>query len=98
MSREDQIIYIVLNCKPKDIAPNILLPATDYVMGIIKKHFKKVEIKSHGKIITGKYSDAAISIIASGIGAPATAMTMEALRYSEVKHIIRVDYCGSNSA
>jgi len=95
MSKENQITYMILNCKSKDIAPNVILPATDYVMGIIKKHFKGLELKSHGKIVTVKQKDAIISLISSGIGAPATAMTMEALRYAKVKNVIRVDYCGS---
>jgi uridine phosphorylase len=95
MSRESQITYMVLSCRPKDIAPTILLPATDYVMGIIKKHFKKDNMKTHGKIVSGVYNDANISFTTSGIGAPAAAMTMEALRAAGVKSIVRVDYCGS---
>jgi len=93
MSREDQMTYIVLNCKVKDITQKIILPATDYVMQSIKKHFEKVE--THGKVLRGNYEGSVVSLATSGVGAPAAAMTMEALRVAGVKHIIRVDYCGA---
>lgn len=93
MSREGQITYMVLNCRIKEVTPNIILPATDYVMHSVKSHFKKTEL--HGKVLRGNYGDSIVSLATSGIGAPATAMTMEALRVAGVKHIIRVDYCGA---
>lgn len=91
MSMENQIIYMVLNCSSKKIAPRVILPATDYVVKQIKKHIK---VKDYGKTSRGKYNETSISIVSSGMGAPATAMVMEALKRAEVKYIIRVDYCG----
>ncbi|HUX98803.1 MAG TPA: hypothetical protein VMV49_04570 [Candidatus Deferrimicrobium sp.] len=91
MARDSQIVYMVLNCHPRKIAPRVILPATDYVSGQIRKHFK---VKEFGKTFRGEYNNVTLSIIESGVGAPITAMTMEALKRAEVKSIIRVDYCG----
>jgi len=93
MSRENQIVYMVLNCSSKKVTPNVIFPATDYVMHTIKKHFKK--IKPFGKIYRGEHNGSTVALVSSGIGAPAVAMTVEALRCAGVKNIIRVDYCGS---
>ncbi len=91
MSKESQIVYMVLNCSPKKIAPKVLLPATDYVAKQMSKHFT---VKTYGKTRKGEYNGAEISIVESMVGAPAAAMTMEALKRANVELIIRVDYCG----
>ncbi|NVM31366.1 MAG: hypothetical protein HWN65_21180 [Candidatus Helarchaeota archaeon] len=91
MSKDKQIVYMVLNCNPKKIAPNVVLPATDYVFKQIMKHFN---VKKYGKSARGKYNGSDISIVESGVGAPIAAMTMEALKRADVRCIIRVDYCG----
>ena len=93
MSREDQITYMVLNCRSKEITQKVILSATGYVMQTIKTHFKKTE--THGKVMRGNYEGSMVSLVTSGIGAPAAAMTMEALRVAGVKYVIRVDYCGA---
>ena len=91
MSQESKIVYMVLNCNTKKIAPKVILPATDYVAGQIKKHF---DGKDYGKTTRGKYNNVPISIVSTGIGAPTAAMVMEALKRADVQFIIRLDYCG----
>ena len=91
MSQESKIVYMVLNCNAKKIAPKVILPATDYVVGQIKKHF---DTKDYGKTARGTYNDVPISVVSTGMGAPAAAMVMEALKRAEVKYIVRLDYCG----
>ncbi|MFX1298343.1 MAG: nucleoside phosphorylase [Promethearchaeota archaeon] len=91
MSKESRIVNMILNCNTKKITPKVLLPATDYVAKQICKHFK---VKSYGKTWRGKYNNSLISVVKSMIGAPATAIIIEALKRAKVKYIIRVDYCG----
>jgi len=91
LSKENQIVYMVLNCSIKKIAKKVILPATDYVA---KQINKQIRVKPYGKTYRGidKYNE--ISIVPSMMGAPAAAMTMEALKRAEIKLIIRIDYCG----
>lgn len=94
MSSDSQVVYMVLNCSPKRIAPRVMLPATDYVVHQIHKHLK---LDSYGKTGKGQYNNTPISVVSSGIGGPMAAMVMEALKRAKVKYIIRVDYCGALS-
>ncbi|MHA1321419.1 MAG: nucleoside phosphorylase [Candidatus Helarchaeota archaeon] len=91
MSQDSKIVYLVLNCRPRKIAPRVLLPATDYVIQQIEKQFKT---KPYGKTGLGSYKGVPISVVSSGMGAPITAMVMEALKRAKVQYVIRVDYCG----
>jgi uridine phosphorylase len=91
MSQDDQIVYMILNCSAKKIAKNVLLPASDYVA---KQIVKQIQVKSYGKTWRGTGENAATSVVPSMMGAPAAAMTLEALKRVDVKCIVRVDYCG----
>jgi uridine phosphorylase len=91
MSKESQIVYMVLNCSAKKIAPRVILPATDYVR---KQISKQLQLKSYGKTWRGEFNNSMISVVESMVGAPGAAMTMEALKRAEVSWIVRVDYCG----
>ena len=91
MSQENQIVYMVLNCSAKKIAKNVILPASEYVA---KQILKQIQVKSYGKTWRGTGDNTAISVVPSMMGAPAAAMTLEALKRAKVKCIVRVDYCG----
>ncbi|NVM54476.1 MAG: hypothetical protein HWN66_12300 [Candidatus Helarchaeota archaeon] len=91
MSQNNKIVYMVLNCNSAKIAPKVILPATDYVVQQIKKH---IEVKEYGRTAKGTYKDVPISVVSTGMGAPAAAMVLEALKRSNVSHIVRLDYCG----
>ena len=83
--------YEKQNYHAKKIAPKVVLPATDYVVKQIKKHFS---VKEHGKTAKGIYNGVPISVVSSGMGSPMAAMVMEALNKTGVQAIIRLDYCG----
>ncbi len=85
---------MVLNCSSKKIAARVILPATEYV---IQQIIKQIKVKKYGKTVKGIYNNVEISIIGSGMGAPVTAMVMEALKRTEVNYLIRLDYCGGLS-
>jgi nucleoside phosphorylase len=89
---EDKICYMFLSTFPKNIQPIVILPAVDTCMKFI---INKLENKTvHGQVVNGKINGINVSVIQTHMGGPATAPIMEALKLTNCKVVIRVDFCG----
>jgi len=92
MSEDSKITYMILNCKPTTLSEIVITPI---VKLFINKFNKKLQnTKKYGEIYKGNYKNVPISIVPITVGAPAAAITMEALNRTKAKYILKVDFCG----
>ena len=87
-----RITKILLDVWPEDVSEIVVMPASSFYVDAMVNHFKG---KRKGKIWYVPKLD--FSIVPSGIGAPSTAIVMEALRRTNAKVVRRVDVAGSLS-
>lgn len=87
-----RITKILLDVWPEDISEIVVMPASSFYINAMVSHFKG---KRRGN--TWYVSKLDFSIVPSGIGAPSTAIVMEALRRTNAKIVIRFDIAGSLS-
>ena len=92
LSIDEKIAYITFNTKTSYVKDIVLLPTTNSTIKKLKKRMK--DAQRIGNIINGTLNGTKVTIIRAGVGAPHTAMVMEALKRSPCKVAIRVDYCG----
>lgn len=92
MSVDEKIVRMNLETSSSNVRPIVILPAIKNSMKILvgKLENKKV----HGYVYNGTLNGVEVSIIQTRMGAPNTAIIMEALKRTECKIVIRVDFCG----
>jgi len=89
-----------INAKKSDIAKYVLMPGdplrAKYIAYKYLKNVKMVNDVRNMFIFTGDYQNLKITIAASGMGCPTTAIySYELFKYYDVELIIRIGTCGS---
>ena len=92
ISVDDKIVRMVLETSSSNINEIVLMPAVKMVM---KKLVNRLQNKIvHGRVYNGTLNGIKVSIIRSQIGCPNAALTLEGLKRSKAKIVVRVDFCG----
>ncbi|MFX0058572.1 MAG: hypothetical protein ACFE85_03610 [Candidatus Hodarchaeota archaeon] len=92
ISVDEKIVRMILETASSNINEIVILPATKMVM---KKIVQKLQNKIvHGRVYNGFLNGIRVSIIRSQIGCPNAALTIECLKRSKAKIILRIDFCG----
>ena len=92
ISVDQKVVRMILETSPSNINEIVLLPAVKMVM---KKIINKLQNKiAHGRVYNGVLNGIKVSVVRSQVGAPNAALTLECLKRSKAKIIIRVDFCG----
>ena len=92
ISVDEKIVRMILETTPSKVNEIIILPAVKIVM---KKLVNKLQNKVvHGRVYNGTLNGIRVSIIRSQIGCPNVAMTVECLKRTKAKLIVRLDVCG----
>ena len=92
ISVDQKVVRMILETTPSNINEIVLLPAVKMVM---KKIVNKLQNKIvHGRIYNGTLNGVKVSVIRSQVGAPNAALTLECLKRSKAKIVLRIDFCG----
>jgi len=92
MNIDEKIVRMILETKPSNINEIVILPAVKIFM---KKILNKLQNKKvYGRIYNGLLNGVKVSVNRSLVGCPNAAMAMECFKRSNVKIVIRVDFCG----
>ncbi len=92
MSVDEKIVRIFLEAAPSHVKDIVILPA---IKSVMKQFLLKLKNKtSHGRIFNGTLNGVPVSVIRSFVGCPNMAITMECLKRTNAKIVIRIDYCG----
>jgi uridine phosphorylase len=88
-----------LDCAPGDLAPYILTCGDPARARKIARHFDRIDLRRHNReflTFTGAYHNIPVSVMATGIGAPATAIAIiEAANCVRPVTFIRLGTCGA---
>jgi len=83
---------MILETGSSNINEIVILPAVKLVM---KKIVKRLQNKIvYGKVYNGVLNGIKVSVIRSQVGCPNAALTLECLKRSKAKIVVRVDFCG----
>lgn len=92
ISVDDKVVRMILETSASNINEIVLMPAVKIVM---KKLVKRLQNKIvHGRVSNGTLNGIKVSIIRSQVGCPNAALTIECLKRSKAKIVVRVDFCG----
>jgi len=92
ISVDEKIVRMILETSPSNINEIVILPAVKLVM---KKIVKRLQNKIvHGRVYNGVLNGIKVSVIRSQVGCPNAALTLECLKRSKAKIVVRVDFCG----
>ena len=92
ISVDEKIVRMILETGSSNINEIVLLPAVKLVM---KKLVNRLQNKIvHGRVYNGILNGIKVSIIRSQVGCPNMALTLECLKRSKAKIVVRVDFCG----
>jgi len=92
ISVDDKIVRMILETSSSNINEIVLMPAVKIVM---KKLVNRLQNKIvHGRVYNGTMNGIKVSIIRSQVGCPNAALTLESIKRSKAKIIVRVDFCG----
>ena len=92
ISVDDKIVRMILETSSSNINEIVLMPAVKIVM---KKLVNRLQNKIvHGRVYNGILNGIKVSVIRSQVGCPNTALTLECLKRSKAKIVVRVDFCG----
>ena len=92
ISVDDKIVRMILETSSSNINEIVLMPAVKIVM---KKLVNRLQNKIvHGRVYNGTLNGIKVSIIRSQVGCPNAALTLECLKRSKAKIVVRVDFCG----
>ena len=92
ISVDDKVVRMILETSASNINEIVLMPAVKIVM---KKLVKRLQNKIvHGRVYNGTLNGIKVSIIRSQVGCPNAALTIECLKRSKAKIVVRVDFCG----
>lgn len=92
ISIDDKIVRMLLETAPSNINEIVIMPAVKMFM---KKLVQKLQNKTaYGRVYNGLLNGVKVSIIRSQVGCPNAALTVECLKRTKAKAIIRIDFCG----
>ncbi len=92
ISVDEKIVRMILETSPSNINEIVILPAVKLVM---KKIVKRLQNKTvYGRVYNGVLNGIKVSVIRSQVGCPNAALTIECLKRSKAKIVVRVDFCG----
>ena len=92
ISVDQKIVRMILETSSSNINEIVLMPAVKIVM---KKLVNRLQNKIvHGRVYNGTLNGIKVSIIRSQVGCPNAALTLESLKRSKAKIVVRVDFCG----
>ena len=92
ISVDDKIVRMILETGSSNINEIVILPAVKLVM---KKIVNRLQNKIvYGRVFNGVLNGIKVSVIRSQVGCPNAALTIECLKRSKAKIVIRVDFCG----
>ncbi len=92
LSIDEKIVRMLLETSPSNVNKIVILPAIKLAMKKIVNKLREKRIK--GRVFNGVLNGVKVSVIRSLVGAPNAAMTMECLKRTNAKVIIRIDMCG----
>ena len=92
MNIDEKLVRMILETKISNINEIVIMPAIKLMMQKLVKRLQNKRV--HGRVYNGSLNGVNVSIIRSMIGCPHTAMTLECLRRTKAKIILRVDVCG----
>jgi len=92
ISVDDKIVRMILETSSSNINEIVIMPAVKIVM---KKIVNRLQNKIiHGRVYNGILNGIKVSVIRSQVGCPNAALTLECLKRSKAKIVVRVDFCG----
>ena len=92
ISVNEKVVRMILETGSSNINEIVLLPAVKLVM---KKLVNRLQNKVvYGRVYNGKLNGIKVSIIQTQVGCPNMALTLECLKRSKAKIVVRVDFCG----
>jgi len=92
ISIDEKLVRLFLETAPSNVSEVVILPTTKMVM---KRVVGKLQNKKKkGYVYNGFINGVKVSVIRCHIGCPNMAIIMEALKRTEAKKIIRIDFCG----
>ena len=92
ISVDDKIVRMILETSSSNVNEIVLMPAVKIVM---KKLVNRLHNKVvHGRVYNGILNGIKVSIIRSQVGCPNAALTLESLKRTKAKIVVRVDFCG----
>ncbi len=92
ISVNEKVVRMILETGSSNINEIVIMPAVKIVM---KKLAKRLQNKIvHGRVYNGTLNGIKVSIIRSQVGCPNMALTLECLKRSKAKIVVRVDFCG----
>ena len=92
ISVDDKVVRMILETSSSNINEIVLMPAVKIVM---KKLINRLQNKTvHGRVYNGILNGIKVSVIRSQVGCPNAALTLECLKRSKAKIVVRVDFCG----
>ncbi len=92
ISVNEKVVRMILETGSSNINEIVLMPAVKIVM---KKLVNRLQNKIvHGRVYNGTLNGIKVSIIRSQVGCPNMALTLECLKRSKAKIVVRVDFCG----
>ncbi len=92
ISVDDKIVRMILETSSSNVNEIVLMPAVKIVM---KKIVNRLQNKIvHGRVYNGILNGIKVSVIRSQVGCPNAALTLECLKRSKAKIVVRVDFCG----
>jgi nucleoside phosphorylase len=95
ISVDEKVVRMILETGSSNINEIVILPAVKLVM---KKIVNKLQNKIvHGRVYNGVLNGIKVSIIRSQVGCPNAALTIECLKRTKAKIVVRVDFCGGIS-
>ncbi|MHA1732406.1 MAG: phosphorylase family protein [Promethearchaeota archaeon] len=90
---EEKITRLFLGAAPHHVRPIVVMPVTT---AFAKKiHGKMRGVKHVGKLWNGTLNGVEVTMVRQEMGAPNTAVMMEALKRANARTVVRVDYCGA---
>ena len=92
ISVDDKIVRMILETSSSNINEIVLMPAVKIVMKKIINRLQKKIV--HGRVYNGILNGVKVSVIRSQVGSPNAALTLESLKRSKAKIVVRVDFCG----
>lgn len=92
ISVDDKIVRMILETASSNVNEIVILPAVKLVM---KKIVNRLQNKVvYGRVYNGILNGIRLSVIRSQVGSPNAALTLESLKRTKAKIIIRIDFCG----
>ncbi len=92
ISVDQKIVRMILETSSSNINEIVLMPAVKLVMKKIVNRLQNKKV--YGRVYNGVLNGIKVSVIRSQVGCPNAALTLECLKRSKAKIVVRVDFCG----